>query len=193
MYSEQIIEILTERIGFGLPQESGFVLNIDETNSIGASGRLFKSFHSLVTIENIFAAIDNENPNDEEFNAILTILKQQAVYQVLTLILNRHEDYVSTDSYDAIIQENIFLFDEALGYKVCMMVLEMYMSTKRSNISERNAKLSISNLKLELEGYRNETGVLVAKGLVQKFESAVKHAVNRIFPFRVIVKNGEGW
>ena len=193
MYSEEIIQSLTERIGFGSPQEDSFTLTISEAIQIGASGRVFKSFHSLVTLENIIAAIENLQPTAEEFEAILNELKKGAVLESLSLILDSHEDYINDDRYDATITQNISLFDNVIGYKVAIMVIEMFMSTKRNNIVERNAKLSVSNLKLELEGYRNESGVLVAKGLVHKFENAIKTAQKKIFPFKVIVQDGNAW
>lgn len=193
MYSEEIIQSLTERIGFGSPQEDSFTLTISEAIQNGASGRIFKSFHSLVTLENIIAAIENLQPTAEEFEAILNELKKGAVLEVLTLVLDSHQDYINDDSYDASITQNISLFDNAIGYKVAIMVIEMFMSTKRNNIVERNAKLSVSNLKLELEGYRNESGVLVAKGLVHKFENAIKTAQKKIFPFKIIVQDGNAW
>ena len=124
---------------------------------------------------------------------VLNELKKGAVLESLSLILDSHEDYINDDSYDATITQNISLFDNVIGYKVAIMVIEMFMSTKRNNIVERNAKLSVSNLKLELEGYRNETGVLVAKGLVHKFENAIKTAQKKIFPFKVIVQDGNAW
>ena len=193
MYSEEIIQSLTERIGFGSPQEDSFVLEISEAIQIGASGRFFKSFHSLVTLENIIAAIEKQNINAEEFEALLNEYRKGAVLEVLSLILDSHQDYLSNDSYDAIITQNVSLFDNAIGYKVAIMVIEMFMSTKRSNIVERNAKLSVSNLKLELEGYRNDSGVLVAKGLVHKFENAIKTAQKKIFPFKLTVEDGNAW
>lgn len=193
MYSEEIIQSLTERIGFGSPQEDSFTLTISEAIQIGASGRVFKSFHSLVTLENIIAAVENINPTAVEFIAILDELKKGAVLESLSLILDSHKDYINDDSYDASITQNISLFDNVIGYKVAIMVIEMFMTTKRNNIVERNAKLSVSNLKLELEGYRNETGVLVAKGLVHKFENAIKTAQKKIFPFKIIVQDGNAW
>ena len=193
MYSEEIIQSLTERIGFGSPQEDSFVLEISEAIQIGASGRFFKSFHSLVTLENIIAAIEKQNINAEEFEALLNEYRKGAVLEVLSLILDSHQDYLSNDSYDAIITQNVSLFDNAIGYKVAIMVIEMFMSTKRSNIVERNAKLSVSNLKLELEGYRNDSGVLVAKGLVHKFENSIKTAQKKIFPFKLTVEDGNAW
>ena len=193
MYSEEIIQSLTERIGFGSPQEDSFVLAISEAIQNGASGRVFKSFHSLVTLENIIEAIEKREPTAEQFEAILNEYRKGAVLEVLSLVLDSHEDYINDDSYDASITQNINLFDNAIGYKVAIMVIEMFMSTKRSNIVERNAKLSVSNLKLELEGYRNDSGILVAQGLVHKFGNAIKLAQNKLFPFKIIVQDGNAW
>lgn len=193
MYSQEIIQSLTERIGFGLPVEDGFALNISDAVQNGTSGRFFKSFHSLVTVENIIAGIENNQPAEQEFEAVLNGYRQAAVLEVLNVIMDQSLDYVANDSYDALITENVVLFDNAIGYKVAMMVIEMFMTTKRSNIVDRNAKLAVSNLKLELEGYRNDSGVLVAKGLVHKFENAVKLAKNKLFPFKVVVNDGNAW
>ena len=193
MYSEEIIQSLTERIGFGSPQEDGFTLNISEAIQNGASGRIFKSFHSLVTLENIIAGIEKEQPTATQFEQILNEYRKGAVLEVLNVIMDQHPDYVANDSYDAIITENIALFDNAIGYKVAVMVIEMFMSTKRNNIVERNAKLAVSNLKLELEGYRNDSGVLVAKGLVHKFGTAIKLAQNKLFTLKVVVNDGNAW
>ena len=193
MYSPEIIQSLTERIGFGSPQEDGFTLTISEAIQNGASGRIFKSFHSLVTLENIIAVIEKEQPSATQFEQILNEYRKGAVLEVLNVIMDQHPDYVANDSYDAIITENIALFDNAIGYKVAVMVIEMFMSTKRNNIVDRNAKLAVSNLKLELEGYRNDSGVLVAQGLVHKYGNAIKLAQNKLFPFKVVVNDGNAW
>jgi hypothetical protein len=189
MYSNEIISTLTERIGFGTPNEEGFSINIDEANSVGASGRFFSSFHSLVTIENIYAAVENPEITEDEFNVILENYRKSSVLEVVPLIMDKNIQYDNSVDYSKTIEDNIRLFDDAIGYKVAMMVLEMFMSSSRSNLLERNAKFSLSNLKLELEGYRNEASVLVAKGLVQKFERAVLNATNKIFPRVVEVRN----
>ena len=193
MYSEEIIQSLTERIGFGSPQEDGFTLTISEAIQNGTSGRTFKPFHSLVTLENVIAVIEKEQPSATQFEQILNEYRKGAVLEVLNVIMDQHPDYVANDSYDAIITENIALFDNAIGYKVAVMVIEMFMSTKRKNIVERNAKLAVSNLKLELEGYRNDSGVLVAQGLVHKYGNAIKLAQNKLFPLKVVVNDGNAW
>lgn len=197
MYTEQIIQDLTNRIGFGTSQEEGFALEISEVNSSGTSKRLFKSFHALVTIDNIFntinSIIENDIQKSNEFNAILLEFREGATREVLPLIMDKNDKYDQLVNYDSVIEANIILFDDAIGYKVAMMVLEMMISSGRINILERNAKLSASNLKLELEGFRNDTGVLIANGLVHKLDKAVRKATNKIFPFEIIIQDGKAW
>lgn len=194
MYSETIIETLSDRIGFGSPLEAGFPYELEEANSVGSSGRFFKSFHQLVTVENIFAATPTlETQAETTFNNILTNFRYQAAAFVIPLIMDKNKQYDNATDYDQIITDNIVLFDDALGYKVAMMVLEYLMATKESNLAERNAKLAMSNLKLELEGFKNGNGNLVANGLVQKFEKAISEATEKIFPFVITVNNGNAW
>ena len=189
MYSEETINNLIQRIGFGEPQEDGFGLAIDQANSIGTSKRVFKSFHQLVTVENIQASIENIGADDAEFNDILLQIKSDAVREILPLIMDKSDDYDVSKDYSTIIDDSIVLFDDAIGYKVAMSVLEMFVSTKRRNLPERNAKLAINNLKLELNGYRNDSGNLVARGLTHELNDAIKTARRKIFPFIIEVKD----
>lgn len=190
MYSETTEILLSERIGFGKPLEEGFTIELSEANSDGTSGRFFKSFHSLVLVENIFAALsDLGNDADELFNEYLTNLRVQATLEVLPAIMDKNPQYKVDNNYDEVIITNKVLFDDAIGYKVSMMCLELFISTSQSNLHERNAKMAISNLKLELEGFRNDNNVLVAKGLVHKYEAAIKRATNKIFPIVPTIEN----
>lgn len=189
MYSDQTIDNLIQRIGFGEPQEDGFGLAIDQANSIGTSKRVFKSFHQLVSVENIHASIENIEANNTEFNAILLQIKSDAVREILPLIMDKSDDYDVSKDYSNIINDIVVLFDDAIGYKVAISVLEIFVSTKRSNLTERNAKLSINNLKLELNGYRNDSGNLIARGLTHELNDAIKTAKRKIFPYVVQVKD----
>jgi len=197
MYSEDTIQTLINRIGFGSSTEEGFIIDIDEALSEGESKRLFKSFHALVTVDNICAAMDevldmteeNRDENSVKFNKVLEDFRQQAVREVVVLIMDKNAKYDASVNYDATIANNATLFDDAIGYKVAMSVLETFMSTKRSNLEDRNAKLAVGNLKLELEGYRNDGGFLVASGLPQKFKTAVLTARGLLFPHKVEVFN----
>jgi len=75
MYTEQTIQDLTNRIGFGTPKEEGFTIELVEANSVGGSGRVVSSFHALCTIENIFATNPTISGTPEEiatkFNQLL--------------------------------------------------------------------------------------------------------------------------
>lgn len=193
MYLEPAIIALTERIKWGTPQEDSFILVLDASNLTGTSGRNFQSFHQLATVENVLAAIGKINATSAEFNAILSDIRKQAVLEIVPLIIDKNRDSVSSVDYTDTIIENAVLFDDAIGYKVAISVLELFVSTKRSNLPERNAKLAISNLKLELNGFKNENGIVVAKGLLSYLSEAIKTATNKIFPFKVIIQDGNAW
>jgi hypothetical protein len=189
MYSEQVISDLTERIGWGLPQETDFGIEISESNSVGTSQREFKDFHQLVTVENIYAAVTQASEEENAFNEILEETRKKAVLAVLPLILDKNESYLPLTDYSAAITENIVLFDDAIGYKVAMMMIELFISTGRLNFLERNAKLATANLKVELNGIRSENGQLFAEGLVHLFQSSIKSASSKIFPKTIIVQS----
>ena len=195
MYSEEIISKLTNRIGFGTPKEEGFTIEIDEANSIGESGRKFSSFHALVTVENMFAALPDLDGDDadEKFNSILEEYRSDAVLAILPLILDEQPNYVASFNYDSLVEDNIKLFDSAIGYKGAIMILEMMLSTKESNLAERGVKLSAANLKLELEGFKNESGHLVASGLSQTFNKSISAVVKKMFPKEIVVQKGKPW
>lgn len=189
MYSELAISTIAERIKWNASLDSAFDLELSEENQKGASGKHFQSFHNLVSIDNIYASVPEIDMEQDEFNSYLTDIRMQAVLQVLSDVLEVHEDYVIDKDYSEIIISNAALFDNAIGYKVAVNVLELFLSTSRSNLPERNAKLSASNLKLELEGFVNENGIMVAKGIKYYYQNAIKKAVRKIFPIQIIIKS----
>jgi len=195
MYSEEIKATLAQRIGFGTSNEDGFTIEIDEANSVGTSGLFFSSFHALVTVDNIYAAIpDLEGSGaNEKFNDILQGYRTAAVLLVLPMILDASKGYDAATDYDTVIEQNIGLFDRAVGVKCAIMILEMMLSSKESNLAERNVKLSAANLKLEINGFKNDSGHLVAAGLLQDFGNAIKDAKNKLFPIRATVQKGPNW
>lgn len=195
MYTPETVEILEQRIGFGKSQELGFPLEIADAVAFGDSERFFRSFHALATVENIYYSTDilDDSTAENDFNDILSRFRKAAVLEVLPLILDKHGNYIATQEYDTAINNNLTLFDDCIGYKTAIMVLESFMSTKRSNLTERNSKLSIGALKVELEGITNEKGFLVTSGLVHKFENAIKRAVYKIFPQEIIIQKGMDW
>ena len=193
MYSEQSIQIISNRIGWGKPQTDGFTINLEEAIQNGTSKRNFQSFHQLVTVENVLAAVPDPDISPEDFNAKLAEIRDNAVRAVLTLIIDLNPNSILETDYSDSIIANPILFDDAVGYKVAMSVLELFISTERENFSTRSAQLTISSLKLEIEGWKNESGITVANGLGQKLDKAVRKASAKLFPVNPIVQNGKSW
>lgn len=194
MYSPETILALENRIGWGKPQDPAFVIELTEANSVGTSGRTFQSFHQLVTVENLYAAMDGGPMDTEDFNDALSSIRREAVLSVVPMIMDIHPDYQVTTDYSTPIGLNVTVFDEAIGYKVAMMVLERFVATTRINFHERNAKLAIGNLKIELEGARSEnSGRVMMEGLVHRFRNAVSNASEKMFPSMIIVQKLDLW
>lgn len=189
MYNQDSIDFLVNRIGWADVQDDSLSIVINAENLVGTSGRTFKSFHELVTVENVYSATTKENPSYEEFNYILSEIRKQAVLKVLPQVIDKNYLSEISKDYSDIIIENSVLFDDAIGYQVAFDVLEKFVSTSRSNLLERNAKLTISNLKLELNGFRNENGYTVAKGVIFYLNEAIKRASNKLFPIEIIIQS----
>ena len=193
MYSDLSISILEQRLFWNKSQNPEFTIALDGSNATGTSGKHFQGFHNLVSVENIYDSVPNTTMTEIDFNAVLTDIRKQAVLQSLTDIMDRNTLYLVDTDYSETILKNTSLFDNAIGYKVAVSVLEMFMSTSRINITERNAKLAASNLKLELEGFTNENGHVVAKGVRSYYYAAVKAASKKLFPLLPIVDSKKIW
>jgi len=193
MYSELAISTIAERIKWNASLDSAFAVELSEDNKKGTSGKHFQSFHNLVSIDNMYAAVPEIGMDAEKFNTLLTDMRLQATLQALNDVLETNESYDPANDYSGVLISNAALFDNAVGFKVAINVLEMFLSTVRSNLPERNTKLSASNLKLELKGFKNENGHVVATGIETFYQLAVKKAVNKLFPVKPIVQNGKLW
>jgi len=192
MYFAAAIEALVDRISWNKAMEPDYPV-LDEANMTGESGRNFQSFHQLVTVENIYDAVSEVEMETDAFNAVLKGIREQAVLAIIPEIMDKNSLYKTSEDYTETIIDNAVLFDDAIGYRTAITVLELFMTTKRSNLAERNAKLSVSNLKLEIEGFRNDNGVLVAKGITQKLEKAIRTATRKIFPREITVTSEQIW
>lgn len=193
MYSEQSISTIANRLGWGKPQVDGFTIELSEAIENGTSKRNCQSFHQLVTVENVLAAVPDPAISDEDFNAKLTEIRDNAARAVLNLIIDLNPNSILDKDYSDVIIANPALFDDAVGYKVAMSVLELLISSERLNTTGRSAQMAISALKVEIEGWKNEAGITVANGLGQKLNKAVTMASKRLFPVNPTVQNGQSW
>lgn len=193
MYSEESIEVLNTRIGWAEPLGADSIPAIEEDVIKSDSGRFVNSFHQLATIENVYAAVAKIDMEAEELNGFLSSVREQSVVEILTLIFDQHTSYDETVDYSNLIISKPKLFDDAIGYSIAIKMLELFISSSRSNLAERNSKLSFQNLKIELEGVRNDRGFYVAKGIEYKFRTAITKAQKVIFPFKLEVDSKSIW
>jgi hypothetical protein len=191
MYSQETINLFNNRIGWSVTTDLPFTIN-DEIK-LPNTVLKFNGFHGLVSLTNLLHTVDESLNIPTEFNKLLLELRSQCILFSLTWILDKHPDYVDSESYDAIIVEKSKLFEEVIGLLMTIKVFELYMSSNRSNYIERNAKLSYQNLKIELEGIKNDNGHQVAVGIRQQLQKAVKDAQKAIFKNAPSVEYIEFW
>lgn len=171
-----------ESVGFGEPSEELSEITIDQSNIEGTTNRTFKGFHRLVNLENIYATVDVIDMQDDDFNNHLEQLRSDAARSILSKVFNQNKSYQSDFDYSDKISSNLSALIDAFGYQVAYDAIEQMMVTKRANIEERNAKLSISSLKMELEGAINNDGKVIAKGIERKLNDAITNAYLIFFP-----------
>ena len=193
MYTEQSISTLIDRIGWEKSLNSDVAITIDLVNSTATSGRKVNTFHQLASVENIYSAVPEVNMEEAKFNEFLSSIREQSVREVATAIFDQHHLYDETVDYSNTIIEKARLFDDAIGYCIAIKILEMFISTGRKNLTDRNAALTFQTLKVELEGARNDNGHFIAKGIVYKKERAIQKAQRIIFPDPVLIIGGNEW
>lgn len=193
MYSELSIAALISRIGFEKPMDTAFAITIDEEVLLADSGRKVNSFHQLATVENLYAAVQIIDMEAVEFNGFLSSLREQSVKEIMTAILDQNVLYDELVDYSSIIISRPTLFDDAIGYCIAIKALELFISSSRSNLLERNTKLSFQSLKIELEGVRNDGGFFVAKGINYKMERAIQKAQKILFANPIIIDGTSQW
>lgn len=193
MYTPESIAILIDRIGWQEPINTSLSIIVDEENQLATSGRKVNSFHQLATVENIHSAIAEVNMEAVTFNEFLASLRKQAVLEVLTAIIDQSDLYEYNLDYSDVIIEKARIFDDAIGYCIAIKALELFVSSGRKNLTERNAALNFQTLKVELEGARNDRGHFIAKGIVYKKEMAIKKAQRILFPNPVMIYGDNLW
>jgi len=193
MYSELSIASLITRIGWEKPLDTAFAIVLDEEVLTADSERKVNSFHQLVTVENVYAAVPEIEMGAVDFNGFLSSIRKQSVMEVLTAIFDKNEQYVEETDYSDLILAKPRLFDDAIGYCIAVKMLELFISTSRSNLLERSAKLSFQNLKIELEGVRNDGGFYVATGIKYELKTAITKTQKILFPINATVQNGKAW
>lgn len=193
MWNPESIQSLVDRIGFAKPINSDFAITISGEVILSNSGRYVNSFHQLATVENLYSAVNEINMAELDFNEYLQGIKTQSVMQSLTDVISKDSRSDLSFDYSETIIANPYIFDDVIGYTIAIQCLELFMSSSRKNLLERNAKLAISNLKVELEGMKTESGVTAAPGLKRERFYAIKKAKDVLFPFTIPINGTKSW
>lgn len=188
-----LTDSLQNRIGWEQPQTSNVAVIIDNINSTATSGRKVNSFHALATVDNLFLGINKTNETSEKFNQLLLSIRNQSVTDITTVIFDQHTGYIDSFDYTPLILARPKIFDEAIGYSMAIRVLEILATSKRINENQENTNLTFQMLKLELEGIKNESGLIVSTGIISKKETAIRKAQKVIFNEVAQVKSGKSW
>lgn len=193
MYTVESIATLVDRIGWEKSLNSDLSIVVSEQNQMATSGRNVNSFHQLASVENIYSAVGEVNMEEIKFNEFLSSIRKQSVIEILTAVLDQSHLYDDATDYSNVIENKARLFDDAIGYCIAIKVLELFISTGRKNLTERNASLNFQTLKVELEGAKNDNGHFIAKGIVYKKERAIQKAQRIIFPDPILIIGDAQW
>lgn len=189
MYSQEAIDILIQRIGWS-ELGSDLPISLSVENKISLSGKSFNFYHPLVTIDNIYSFISEVDMTETDFNLYLSELVKNCVLIVLSSVFEEAVEYNLATDYSSTIEQRTSLFDNAIGYAVCVKMIELFVSSDRSNFRERNAKMAYNTLKIELEGAKNDNGFTVASGLIHYLNSSISKIKRVLFPYIIVVRDG---
>lgn len=195
MYSSEAIDTLKGRVGWAQTIQP-FPVSVDADNFYAASGRYAHHFHKLATAENVYMHTTNARAEDKEahLNATLLDLRSGAVRKVLAAVFDNNEAAqfrndargnriaLANPSYSAVIDAMPSRFDDAIGYQIAIDAIEFMLSANRSNPTERSVSLSFEELRMELDGVKDEQGRSIAKGLYRMLHDSLANIGKLIFP-----------
>lgn len=154
--------LLNNRIGWEQPPGADYVVSVDNESS--GSGRYFQHEHNAVTIGNIHATIELENATDTQLNEYLARFKKQSIIQVLSDVFE-----------GAKIREiKPGSFDTAISQRMAVIILELIISSTRSNQRERITKEFANKLFYDLYGNNSNEKLPNFIGLKGRYEQEIK-------------------
>lgn len=183
-------------------------LVIDAENVLSESGRYVNSFHTLATVENVYAALINKDATSEVLNTELLKLKNDAATDVLVKVYSsntraayRFNNLVESINYNLDYTDSIVLnkqyFDECIGLSLAIKALEYLKFTNRSNNKTNNPRIIDNQVIESLHGAFAENGARVAEGLYYQYGQAIGKLIDVLFPVKypdnaIVTTNPDG-
>lgn len=199
LYSGTSVTLLIGRIGWDVTIPPS-PITVSNDNKASASGRFFNSFHQLVTAENVNDSVNNLKIAETDLNVYLAKMKKDSVLEVLNklfdtnilAIYQKTEEVYSVNydasGYDSLIEANITVFDQAIGYSMAVRAVQLFITSERSNGAQRKMKQSYDFLKSELEGIKDKDGNVLAVGVNSLFDISIQDANKVLFPTNSLTK-----
>ena len=179
MITPETIQFLSDLVGWNTPDVStGIVVTDDNLKS--TSGRIFKSFHALVSAENVKDTMPIISPSNDQLNTYLLECKKQGALDAIHRIFYQSEYYITTFDYSLIVEQYSGVIAKVVGYATAAYVMDMMINSTRVNHTERIAKYQ--TLKIELNGLKDGNGIVQQAGVLNFLYYATLDAQNIIFP-----------
>ena len=194
-YNSQAIAALETRVGWAQPvPPSNITLSVNNISS--TSGRTFDSYHKLATVENVKNTLGTGVTDQSAFQSQLDRLRKQSVLKALNAIYDRNplanltrgvygqNVNLSGVDYSPVIIDRANVFDDVIGYQMAYDIIQMMISTSRSNMTERAVNGTYETLQIELEGASQSNSNLSTKGVVFYLKDSIDQAIAILFPQR---------
>lgn len=156
-------DILIDRIDFRV------------TGATPVSGRYFEGEHSIVTLDNIRECQPKESITDGEYTTYLTQLKTDTIYQLLADV------YVSDEISDDVLDFAPALFDNCISLLMTVRIIELIITSERSNRTERISKGAAQQIHFDLNGNygsNSNPNFPRALGIAHKYQTELKKLKN---------------
>lgn len=163
MSLEETYQLLKNRIGWEDPPVTGLV-TLSADNKLSDSGRYYQEEHSAITLKNIHSVVETVNSDSETFNKHLEALRKQAVKQVIADVFQHSE------IWEAKINDNLSAFDTAISKRMAVVVLELMITSSRSNEVERISGEFANKLFYDLYGKPGNESFNPVIGILERYE-----------------------
>lgn len=166
MNIEEAYQLLKNRIGWeNLPGTVSVTLSDDNKQS--DSGRYYQEEHSAITLKNIHSVVETVNSDSDAFNTHLVSLRKQAIKQVIADVFHLNE------IWEARITENISAFDTAILKRMAVVVIELMITSSRSNEVERISNDFANKLYYDLYGKPTTEHFNRLVGIIERYEQEI--------------------
>lgn len=139
----EVRDILDNRVNW---KDSGGYLSSDNTTT--DSGRYFQDEHSAVTLDNIRDCQPEIGISDADFNTYLSDLRKSVVLQVIADVYGAESKIKESE-----ITDNVGVFDNAISLGMVVKVMQLIITSTRSNRTESISKEFVNKLAVELNGH----------------------------------------